>query len=140
MLNRLQDLPRFKSLKSFIESILKEEGDRILSIILFGSMAKGTYNIYSDYDILIVVSHEELNFKDRLYKYSKFSNGWIEAFVYTKKEIELMFKNFNLLILDSLKDGLIIYDKGFWNNLKKEFKELINKGILIPKENGWLIK
>jgi predicted nucleotidyltransferase len=38
-------------------------------------MAKGNYTIYSDYDLLLIVSCESLDFKNRLYEYSKFSNG-----------------------------------------------------------------
>ncbi|MEM1545305.1 MAG: nucleotidyltransferase domain-containing protein [Candidatus Methanomethylicia archaeon] len=140
MLNQLQELPRFTSLKKFVNSILKKEGGRILSIVLFGSMAKGTYTKHSDYDLLIVVSHEELSFKDRLYKYSKFSNGWVEAFIYSKEEVELMFKDFNPLILDSLKDGLVIYDRGFWSDLRRIFNELIANKQLTQKKNGWIIR
>jgi len=140
LLERLRELPRFSSLKSFIDAILKQKGDRILSIILFGSMAKGNYTKYSDYDILLIVSHEELSFKDRLYEYSLPSNGWVEPFVYTQEEVKSMLSTFHPLILDSLKDGLVIYDEGFWNGLKATFHELLEKGILSPKKGGWIIK
>lgn len=140
LLERLRELPRFSSLKSFVDAILKQKGDRILSIILFGSMAKGNYTKYSDYDLLIIVSHEELSFKDRLYEYSLPSNGWVEALAYTQEEVKSMLRAFHPLILDSLKDGLVIYDKGFWSNLKDAFHKLLEKGKLVPKKRGWIIK
>ena len=122
-----------------MKALLKEKSEKIVSIILFGSMAKGNYTIYSDYDLLLIVSYESLDFKNRLYEYSKFSNGWVEIFPYTMDEANFMFKNFNPLILDALKDGIIIYDKGFWKKLKKEFKKLIKQKTLISKENGWIV-
>jgi hypothetical protein len=41
---------------------------------------------------------------------------------YTMDEANFMFRNFNPLILDALKDGIIIYDEGFWRKLKKNLK------------------
>ncbi|KPV63008.1 MAG: Nucleotidyltransferase domain protein [Candidatus Bathyarchaeota archaeon BA2] len=140
MLKRLQELPRFNSLKGFVDVLLKQKGDRILSIILFGSMAKGNYTKHSDHDLLIVVSHEELGFKDRLYEYSLPSNGWVEPFTYTKEEVKSMLNNFHPLILDCLKDGLVIYDRGLWGRLRAKFNEMLKKGILTPKGNGWIIE
>ena len=125
-------------MKGFVEAILKQKGDRILSIILFGSMAKGNYTRYSDHDLLILVSHEELNFKDRLYEYSLPSDGWVEPLVYTREEVEFMLEGLHPLILDALKDGLVIYDRGLWNSLKAKFNELLKGGTITPKEGGWI--
>jgi len=84
LLERLRELPRFNSRK-FVDAVLKQKGNRILSTVLFGSIAKGSYTKYSDYDILIIVSHVELSFKDRLYEYSIPSDGWVESLVYTRR-------------------------------------------------------
>jgi len=140
LLEQLRGLPRFDSLKSFVEAVLKRRDNRVVSIILFGSMAKGNYTNHSDYDVLIVVSKEELSFKDRLYKYSTLSNGWVEPFVYTSEEAESMLEDYNPLMLDALKDGIVIHDEGEWALLKDRFNEMLREGILIPKENGWIIK
>jgi len=139
LLERLRELPRFDSLKGFIDAILKLKGDRILSIVLFGSMAKGNYTKYSDYDLLIIISQEELSFKDRLYEYSTPSDGWVEPLVYTREEVESMLEGFHPLILDSIKDGVMIYDKGLWKRLKARFDEFIESGAIAPKEMGWII-
>lgn len=139
MLERLRELPRFDSLRRFLDATLEKRGDRILAVVLFGSMAKGNYTKHSDYDLLIVVSEEELNFKDRIYEYSMPSDGWVEPLVYTKEEAETMLEDLNPLLLDSLKDGISIYDKGFWKQLKAQFDKLIERGIISPKEGGWII-
>jgi predicted nucleotidyltransferase len=133
-------LPRISSLWRFVEGLLRDRGEGVVSIILFGSMAKGSYTIYSDYDVLVVSRHEEPPLKVRLYEYSKYSDGWVEPFVYTTEEVKRMLRSFNMLILDALKDGIVIHDKGFWSTLKGEFDEMLRSGILMPKENGWIIR
>ena len=140
MLRKLPEFPRKNSLANFLRKIFEEKGDKIQSIVLFGSVARGEYTIYSDIDLLVIVSEEHSSFKDRLYEYSKYSDGWVEALVYTTREVDEMFRNFNPIILDALYYGLVIYDKGFWKTLTKDFKNLLNKKVIVPKKNGWIIK
>lgn len=140
MLERLRGLPRLDSLKKYLERLFEEEADRIVSIVLFGSMAKGTCTTHSDYDLLIIVSREDLSLKDRLYKYSRYSDGWVEPFTYTIEEVEEMFEDRNPLILDALKDGIILYDRGFWKNLRERFEKLLESGAVAPKKDGWIIR
>lgn len=101
-------------------------------------MAKGNYTKYSDYDILIIVSHEELGFKDRLHEYSTPSDGWVEPLVYTREEAKSMLEDLHPLILDSLKDGIVLYDKGLWKCLTTKFGEFLKEGTITPKEMGWI--
>ena len=46
--------------------LLNEFGDEIKDVVLFGSRAKGISTINSDYDILIILSKKDYNWK---YKY-----------------------------------------------------------------------
>lgn len=140
MLEGLRGLPRLNSLKRYLDELFEEKADKIVSIVLFGSMVKGTYTIYSDHDLLIIVSEEDLSLKDRLYEYSRYSDGWIEPFVYTVRETEKMFEDKNPLILDALKDGVTLYDRGFWKSLRERFEKLLEKGVIAPRENGWIIR
>ena len=140
MLDRLQGLPRVDSLRRYVEGLLKEKGDRVVSIVLFGSMARGDYTIHSDYDLLVIVDGEQLNFKDRLLEYSKHSDGWVEPLTYTVDEVRQMLEDLNPLILDALKEGLAIYDRGLWSTLKHRFEQLLKQGVIAPKERGWIIK
>ena len=139
MLDKLRELPRSTSLEKYLNELFKEKGNSIVSIILFGSMARGDYTKYSDYDLLIIISSDKLNFKDRLLEFSKFSDGWVEPLVYTEEEAAQMFRDFNVLILDALKDGIVIYDRGFWDKLKESFNALLRKGVIAPKACGWRI-
>lgn len=137
MLGRLQDLPRVESLRRFLEALLSKRKGRVRSVILFGSMAKGNYTPHSDYDVFIVVEGEEARFIDRLSDYSSFSDGWVEPFTYTVEEVESMLRSYHPLLLDTLKDGIVLYDIGFWKLLREKFRRLLSEGIITPKKNGW---
>ena len=58
-------------IRSFCNRI--QEEDYVLGILLFGSVAKGSYNKYSDIDLLIVISHEKYAAKviDRIHVIKK---------------------------------------------------------------------
>ena len=97
-----------------------------------------TFGVSEGLPGVILVSHEELSFKDRLYEYSLASDGWVEPLVYTREEVKSMLGSLHPLILDALKDGLVIYDRGLWNSLKAKFNKLLKGGAITPKEEGWI--
>jgi predicted nucleotidyltransferase len=134
-------LPKYHSLKSYIEKLLSsDKKEKIKSIVLHGSMARGNHSYSSDIDLLIIVSEESKKLSERIYEYSEYSNGWVEPLVYTDEEIIKMFNDFNPLILYALKDGIIIIDNGFWSRLKKKFDEMEKEGRLKREGNSWIIK
>lgn len=141
MQKKLQDLPRYNSIKSYIEKLLSsEKKSKIKSIILHGSMARGDYSYLSDIDLLIIVSEETKKISERIYEYSEYSDGWVEPLVYTEEEVKKMFNDFNPLLLYALKDGIPIIDDGFWSKLKKEFDKMEAEGKIKRNENSWIIK
>ncbi|MEM3506150.1 MAG: nucleotidyltransferase domain-containing protein [Candidatus Bathyarchaeia archaeon] len=141
MQKKLQKLPKYSSLKSYIEKLLSsDKKEKIKSIVLHGSMARGDYSCSSDIDLLIVVSEESKRLDKRIYEYSEYSNGWVEPLVYTDKEIIEMFNDFNPLILYALKDGIVIIDNGFWFKLKRKFNEMEKEGRLKKEGNSWIVK
>lgn len=137
---KLQDLPRYHSLKSYIEKLLSsDKKDKIKSIVLHGSMARGDYSPSSDIDLLIIVSEGLKKLNERIYEYSEYSNGWVEPLVYTDKEVIKMFNDFNPLMLYALEEGIIIIDDGFWSELKKKFDRIKREGKIKRKGNSWII-
>jgi len=102
-------------------------------------MAKGTYTIFSDYDVLVIVSEDSDRFIDRLWKYGRLSDGYVEPVVYTLSEVKKMFKQNHTLLLEALKDGIPLYDTGFWKTLRQKFEKKLKRREIIPKKNGWII-
>ncbi|MHA1805217.1 MAG: HEPN domain-containing protein [Promethearchaeota archaeon] len=109
-------------------------------IILFGSSAKGNYNYRSDLDLLIISDMITGNYFDRLYKLQKISPGGIDFFIYNKAEFDQMVKNYHLIALEALSEGIILYDN---NRLGKKYKNEIKKRrdekIIQKCTRGWKI-
>ncbi|CEP67142.1 Nucleotidyl transferase domain [Moorella glycerini] len=102
---------------------LKKELDRISGIIiencrpekiiLFGSLARGKANEYSDLD-LVVVMDTDMRFMDRLLFLAKLTNPrvGVDFLVYTPEEYRRMLENDNLFLREEVeKRGVVVYDR-----------------------------
>ncbi len=98
-------------LKRIIDIIIKNYAPE--KIILFGSLASGEINEFSDIDLLIVRETEE-RFMERLHKVRSITHPeeGVDFIVYTPGEIENM-KNENrrFLIKEILERGKVIYER-----------------------------
>ena len=95
-----------KILNEFLNKCKEKFGDDLISIILFGSYARGDYDEESDIDILIIgdVPQREISFlsAEILLKYGEV----ISAIVKTEEEFE-KYKNFSFY-KNVLKEGIVI--------------------------------
>ena len=85
-------------------------------IILFGSMARGDADEYSDID-LIIIKDTDQRFLLRLVEVTAFLplDIGVDALVYTPKELEAMLAEGNPFIEQALKDGIVLYEKSSGN-------------------------
>ncbi|MEM2992189.1 MAG: nucleotidyltransferase domain-containing protein [Candidatus Caldarchaeum sp.] len=118
---------------------VRENGFDVVSAVLFGSRARGVELVYSDVDLLLVLSNCSYGFVERIEALSKF---WrhelsLEVFPYTKDEVMRLFKRGSITLYDSLEHGIIIYDDGFFSSLRRLFAELVGKGVIRRGPNGW---
>lgn len=91
-------------------------------IVLLGLIVKGDYIKVSGYDVFIVVKESQVRFLDRLLENSRFSSGKVEPLVYTVEETQQMFEDNNPLLLEVLKDGIVLWvENMFLNELNEEF-------------------
>ncbi len=81
-------------------------------IILFGSMARGDADEYSDID-LIVIKDTKQRFVRRLVEITEFSplDVGVDVLVYTPKELEAMLAEGNPFIEKALEEGKVLYEK-----------------------------
>ena len=96
--------------KAIVED-LKSYGPE--KMILFGSVAKGISDGFSDVDIVIIKETKQ-RFIERLVEASKFIRKElqpVDVFVYTPNEINLMKEEANPFIGEVLKNGRIIYER-----------------------------
>lgn len=112
------------------------------SIILFGSYAKGTAQVYSDIDILIIIYTKfsnlterrdiEIELRKRLYR----TVGQVSPKVGSIEELEAALEALNPLILDILDSGIILYDNGAFAKLKEHFKHIASTEV-VKRADYW---
>jgi predicted nucleotidyltransferase len=124
-----------------VDRALKQKGHEIEFIVLYGSMAKGNWSVGSDYDILIGLCIDDgKRFIDRLYDYSLLTSAPIDIFTYSQSELDLMFKNFHLTLLESLNHGIVLFDRGRWAEMQGQFKQWKKSGVIEQIPVGWRVK
>ena len=92
---RIRFLDRGKILRELKELslTLKKERQDVISIILFGSLAKGNYTGGSDADIIIIVKHSQKDLVERIFEFRKYFLNCsipVDVLVYTEEEIKKM--------------------------------------------------
>ena len=137
----LSNRPHVEKLWGFVDRVLKQKGDEIEFIVLYGSVAKGNLSVGSDYDILIGLCIDDgKRFIDRLYDYSLLTSAPIDIFAYSQSELDLMFKDFHLALLESLNHGVVLFDRGRWAKMREQFEEWKTSGVIEQMPLGWRIK
>lgn len=129
-------------------------GEKLVSVVIFGSVARGEAKMSSDMDVLLVCEEFEKSMgrTDKLVdiilqlwdeeKKPPGEQTWIQFHPLRPEEAE---KN-RPIYLDMIEDGVIILDRnGFMENvlkrLKKRLKELGSKKVYLPDGTWyWILK
>lgn len=65
--------------------------------------------------------------------------GNIEVFPYDRPAWERMFAGFNLLFLEAMADGVILFDRGSAARMRTQFEGWRTSGVLTRLPHGWKI-
>jgi hypothetical protein len=114
---RRQREEAIKLAQGYVDKI--SEAISLVSAILYGSFARGDFNLSSDIDVLIISDSLPSNPLARLELLYQFAFASIEPKAYTTKEFISLLKDGNLIIVDALKTGIILIDHGFLSKLKR---------------------
>ena len=118
-----------KAVAQLKNKLVKEVGDRIESIVLYGSVAKNTAHEDSDIDILIVTRDEDKRLYDKISKIRTkidLDNNTLTTLVHmSSRELEHYVKLDSPFIKSVAQEGVILYDKGIF---KKVCGSLVAKG------------
>ncbi len=147
-------------IRKYCEIVRDMLGERLLSIMLFGSIARGDWDKDSDIDILIVaegwddkpawVRIEELRrAKEALEETLEYSEALragyypiVQNYAMSVEEA----KGFNRVYLDAVVDGIVLYDKdgfltGVLQSLRKRLEEMGSVRVTLPdKRFYWVLK
>ncbi|EHP88513.1 nucleotidyltransferase domain-containing protein [Methanotorris formicicus] len=136
-----------KILNESLQKCKEKFDDDLISIILFGSYARGTATKYSDVDLLVIANNLP---KRRIDRYKIIKDIDLEILkkyhitispILIKPE-ELSTKSINPLIYGILTGYKVIYDKNnFWKNYIEKIKPIIKKegAIYVERDKEWNI-
>ncbi len=143
-------------IERLLNELLKVFRDDLVSVVVYGSVARGTARKDSDIDVLIVVEELPRSRFERLSMYMKaeenldpllnelLNRGYavtISPILKTKREAERI----SPLYLDMVEDAIIVYDKnGFFEEILKRLRdklmELGAERVWIGKKWYWRLK
>ena len=118
-------------LKVFVKMLKDKAKDGLVSIALYGSVARGKARAESDIDLLILYDRRKVDL-DKVYlktiikakQTKEYKELWenkiyasVSPYIVTVEEL----KENPLILLDIIDEGIILYEKG------KRFRELLNK-------------
>jgi predicted nucleotidyltransferase len=106
--------------------------------VLYGSVARGDYNLWSDIDFLIISDKLPENPLKRLEFLYSLTEMPIEVKGYTRNEFLKMIEKRNPIALDSFVEGKIIVDDGFWEIARIKFEEVKKRYELVKEPKRWV--
>ncbi|MCX8171684.1 MAG: nucleotidyltransferase domain-containing protein [Candidatus Bathyarchaeota archaeon] len=147
----------YKSLiEKLLDLLLNQLGDKLISVVVYGSVARGTTHEDSDIDILIVA--ESLP-KSRMMRQKLFilieeplepliNDLWDRGFHVDFSPIILSLEEASRIrpiYLDMVEDSIILYDKnGFFESimdrLRRRLKELGARRVWVGDKWYWILK
>lgn len=145
-------------LEFVVSSIIEHFRERLVSIVLFGSLARGAAKKYSDIDLLVIANGIPSSYSERIKILSNILEGvgeiryrlWMEKKIYPLVDIILLSREEARLnhpfYLDMVGDAIIIYDRGsFMRNrideIRKKLSELGSKRVQLPDGRYyWVLK
>ncbi|MCS6831559.1 MAG: nucleotidyltransferase domain-containing protein [bacterium] len=140
-LEKLSNRPRFEDFRRTVERIVAERGEEIAFLVLFGSMAKGTWLPYSDYDLLVGLNHDDGKRPiDRIGEFQNLLHTDADVFPCSKSEWQKMFREFHLLMLEALHSGVVLADDGSFARMRKQFEGWLRDGVVQRRERGWKLR
>lgn len=114
-------------------------GEYLISIVLFGSRARGDAKETSDYDLFIIARElPPRPFQRVLFIRSPLKGQFEEKFCIIAKTPEEVLKDFPPLFLDLGLDGIILFDRDdFFKNLRVKIRDIIRQaGLQRKRDNG----
>ncbi|QIW22759.1 nucleotidyltransferase domain-containing protein [Sulfolobus sp. S-194] len=140
----------YKSLLEKLTTLLLQEfGDKLISVVVYGSVARGDSRKDSDIDLLLVIRDLPKTLTERIMLFEKVENkleseieglmneGYYVAFSPIMKTPEEAIR-FSPLYMDMTEDAVILYDKdNFFRKILEETKQKLQK---LGFERVWLSK
>jgi len=112
-LREILNKPNTQDLTDLLEELISELIRRFdpVAVIVAGSLARSRFvRGLSDIDLLVITQHEPPKHERFLLRAVKDVN--VEITVYSVDEVRLAIKRSNQFIIDAIKNGIKVYDRG----------------------------
>ncbi|MCS7235149.1 MAG: nucleotidyltransferase domain-containing protein [Armatimonadota bacterium] len=125
-------------MRRYVERITRERPEELEFVVLFGSRARGDWTRGSDFDVLVGLRGDDgKRWVDRVAEWE--AEGNVEVFPYARSEWERMFEDRQLLLLDALEHGVVLWDRGSFQRMRDTFRRWREEGKVVPWRSGWRI-
>ncbi len=112
-----------KIIESVVEQFLSELDDRIHSIVLFGSVARGEATEESDIDLLVILSEPTFDTKRRMNNMAATAGletgVFIEVVHFTTQGFERETGMRSWFSSDIVTEGIVLYDDGTYRRIRE---------------------
>lgn len=139
-------------LSELVEALKRKYGGRLVSVVVFGSVARGEYGKNSDVDVIVVI--ESLP-KSKLRRQEEFIS--VEEIIEKKMDEDVLVKLSPIIktpeevkkippiLLDVVEDGIILYDRDNFfgeivEKLRRELNKLGSRRVRVGKRWYWILK
>jgi predicted nucleotidyltransferase len=125
-------------LKEVVDCYRKYLGESLVSMVLFGSRARGEATEASDYDLFIIAKGLPTKpFRRKLFIRRPLEGQFEGKLCIIAKTPEEVTSAFPSLFLDLSLDGMILYDRDeFFEDLQKKIKKIIGQAGLRRRKDG----
>jgi len=109
------------TLNELKSSLLKELGDKVKSIVVYGSVARGEADEESDLDVFIVLEDNSIyrRVSDIAYKIDLKNRTATSIFWATPEELMKYLKNGSPFIENVAREGFVLYDDGVFTRVRE---------------------
>lgn len=140
-------------LKGVMLEVWRRLGADLVSLVLFGSVARGSAEAGSDIDLLVVAENIPTSMSDRMRLFTEVEDSvlelelglWRERRIYTSVQFYPLSKYegavFRPLYLDMVLDAILLFDRGGFmrsvlERLRRRLEELGSRRVELPGR-GW---
>jgi len=123
-----------KLLKSFLEEIQPLAPK---CVVLFGSYARGDFTEGSDIDVCVIAENLPRDELARRCLTGLYSTPNIRAIGFHPEEFLQYLTGLRFLSYDIMADGVVLYDSGFFSEMKRVYGCCLRKHGIVREKKGW---